>query len=113
MDEFYPVFGRACLDALVLWAMDGRWPIVDFDESWRTADVMVVATHIDETRDFSTMPILADALRESGCQQKAILNHCCDSTCKHAQGCWVVDSILRGKVQNGRWCNVFPREPQT
>ena len=44
MDEFYPVFGRACLDALVLWAMDGRWPIVDFDESWRTADVMVVAT---------------------------------------------------------------------
>jgi cell wall assembly regulator SMI1 len=112
-DDFYPLFERAALDALVLWAMDGRWPIVDFAKTWRTSDVVGLARRIDETRDFSTTPILADALEDAGCENMAILNHCRDPKCKHAKGCWVVDSILRGKVENGRWCNVFPGEPQS
>jgi cell wall assembly regulator SMI1 len=105
-DDFYSVWDRACLDALLVWVKDGRWPIITFDLSWRTSSVMALAKGIEETRDFSTMPILADALQEAGCENATILNHCRDSNCKHAQGCWVVDSLLWNTVKKGRLCGV-------
>src|SRR5947209_2610439 len=46
-----------------------------------------------ESRDFSAMPILADALQDSGCANEQVLTHCRDGG-PHVRGCWVVDAIL-------------------
>ncbi|MDY3557117.1 SMI1/KNR4 family protein [Gemmata sp. JC717] len=105
----YEGFYRTCdlnfLDALVWWARDGRWPIVRFDPAWRTSDVMALATGISKSRDFSAMPILADALQDAGCQSEAVLNHCRDRGCTHANGCWVIDTLVSGNVTEPRWCH--------
>jgi hypothetical protein len=47
-----------------------------------------------ESRDFSAMPILADALQDAGCDSDAILAHCRDVKQVHVRGCWVVDLVL-------------------
>ena len=47
-----------------------------------------------DSRDFSLMPILADALQDAGCENEHILNHCRDTEAKHVRGCWVVDLVL-------------------
>jgi hypothetical protein len=45
-------------------------------------------------REFSAMPILADALQDAGCDNDEILNHCRDPKQVHVRGCWCVDAIL-------------------
>ena len=45
------------------------------------------------SRDFSPMPILADALQDAGCDSADILDHCRGSG-PHVRGCWVVDLVL-------------------
>jgi hypothetical protein len=47
-----------------------------------------------ESRDFSAMPILADALQDAGCDNDDILSHCRDTSLTHVRGCWVVDLVL-------------------
>ena len=47
-----------------------------------------------ESREFSAMPILADALQDAGCEDDAILTHCRDPKQIHVRGCWVVDLVL-------------------
>jgi hypothetical protein len=46
-----------------------------------------------ESRDFSAMPILADALQVAGCDDEDVLNHCRGSK-PHARGCWALDAVL-------------------
>lgn len=67
-------------------------PVV-LDPAWRTSTVVQLAQGIYDDRDFSAMPILADALQDAGCDNADVLNHCRD-TGPHARGCWVVDLIL-------------------
>jgi hypothetical protein len=69
---------------------------VSFDPAWRTSAVGSLARSIYESRDFSIMPILADALQEAGCENEGILSHC-RSAGPHVRGCWVVDLALREK----------------
>ena len=45
-----------------------------FDPSWRTDTVVSLARTMYEARDFSAMPILADALQDAGCDNEEILN---------------------------------------
>ena len=47
-----------------------------------------------ESRDFSAMPILADALQDARCDSDDILNHCRDPKQVHVRGCWVADLVL-------------------
>jgi len=47
-----------------------------------------------ESRDFSAMPILADALQDAGCDNDDILTLCRDAKGVHVRGCWVVDLVL-------------------
>jgi hypothetical protein len=47
-----------------------------------------------EWREFSAMPILADALQDAGCEDDTILGHCRDPQFTHVRGCWVVDLVL-------------------
>ncbi|HWG42702.1 MAG TPA: hypothetical protein VN688_07945 [Gemmataceae bacterium] len=66
---------------------------VTIDPSWLTwHDGLLVsmAQRMYDSRDFSDMPVLADALEESGCQDQDILAHC-RSGGEHVRGCWLVD----------------------
>jgi hypothetical protein len=65
-----------------------------FAPEWRTSTAVAIAQGMYESRDFSAMPILADALQDAGCDNADILNHCRDEKGVHVRGCWVVDLVL-------------------
>ena len=67
---------------------------VAFPPAWRTDTVVPLARTMYESRDFSAMPILADALEDAGCDHADILDHCRDTALAHVRGCWVVDLVL-------------------
>jgi hypothetical protein len=69
---------------------------VALDRSLLTSTVVALARWMYESRDFSPMPILADALQEAGCEDQDVLNHCRGGG-PHIRGCWVVDQVL-GKL---------------
>ncbi len=52
-----------------------------------------LARGIAADQAFDRLPILADALEESGCDDSAVLAHCRGDS-QHVRGCWVVDLIL-------------------
>jgi hypothetical protein len=66
---------------------------VAFAPEWRTDSAIAIAKQMYESRDFSAMPILADALQDAGCDNDAILSHC-RGPGPHVRGCWVVDLVL-------------------
>lgn len=66
---------------------------VSFQPEWRTTRVASLAKAMYDSRDFSAMLALADALQEAGCEDEDILKHCRSSSL-HVKGCWVVDFIL-------------------
>ena len=68
-------------------------PVV-FDPEWRTSTAVALAKQMYDARDFSAMPILADALQDAGCDNDDILNHCRDANGVHVRGCWIVDLVL-------------------
>jgi hypothetical protein len=61
--------------------------------NWLTSDVQALARGIYESRDFSAMPILADALQDADCDSEDVLAHC-RGPGPHVRGCWVVDLLL-------------------
>ncbi|VTR93322.1 Uncharacterized protein OS=Sorangium cellulosum (strain So ce56) GN=sce5710 PE=4 SV=1 [Gemmata massiliana] len=66
---------------------------VAFSPSWSTSTVHSLASQMYESRDFSAMPILGDALQDAGCASADVLNHCRGEG-PHVRGCWVVDLLL-------------------
>jgi hypothetical protein len=67
---------------------------VAFDPSWLTDTVVSLARGMYDSRDFSPMPVLADALQDAGCDHPDVLAHCRDPQAPHVRGCWVVDLVL-------------------
>jgi hypothetical protein len=67
---------------------------VTFSPDWHTDTVLALARQMYGIRDFSGMPILADALQDAGCDKADILTHCRDTSLTHVRGCWVVDLVL-------------------
>jgi hypothetical protein len=67
---------------------------VPFSPAWRTDTALSLARQMYNSREFSAMPILADALQDVGCDNEAILSHCRDTSPTHVRGCWVVDLVL-------------------
>jgi hypothetical protein len=55
--------------------------------------VLKLARAIYDDRAFDRLPVLADALEDAGCVERAILDHC-RSGGEHVLGCWVVDLLL-------------------
>ncbi len=55
--------------------------------------VLALAKGMYDSRDFSAMPILADALHNAGCESVDIMIHC-RGPGPHVRGCWVVDMVL-------------------
>lgn len=66
---------------------------VTFLSQWRTSTVLALAQQMYDSRDFSAMPILGDALMDAGCFDDAILAHCRGAG-PHVRGCWVTDACL-------------------
>jgi hypothetical protein len=66
---------------------------VNFSPSWRTDTAVLLARQMYDARDFSAMPILADALQDAGCDNDDLLNHC-RGPGPHVRGCWVCDLVL-------------------
>lgn len=66
---------------------------ISFSPEWRTAATVSLAARMYQSRDFSAMPELVDALQDAGCKATAILDHCRSSS-PHVRGCWVVDLVL-------------------
>jgi hypothetical protein len=60
---------------------------------WLTDTVVGLAGHAYEERAFDCLPILADALEDAGCTDRALLDHC-RGPGPHVRGCWVIDLIL-------------------
>jgi len=67
--------------------------LATFDLVWRTATAASLAEAIYTDRAFDRLPILADALEDAGCTDRAVLDHCRQPG-EHVRGCWVVDLIL-------------------
>ncbi len=66
---------------------------VTLDPSWLTPTVAALAQSIYTSRSFDQMPVLADELEKSGCDNAKILEHC-RGTCVHVKGCWAIDFLL-------------------
>jgi hypothetical protein len=66
---------------------------ITLDPSWFTSTVVSLARQMYDSRDFSAMPILADALQDAGCDNADILDHC-RGPGPHVRGCFVVDKLL-------------------
>jgi hypothetical protein len=67
--------------------------LVPFSPAWRTDTAVSLARQMYESRDFSAMPILADALQDAGCEDEQILGHC-RGPGPHVRGCWAIDLVL-------------------
>jgi hypothetical protein len=63
------------------------------EAAWRSDTAQALARQMYESRDFSAMPILADALQDAECEDAELLGHC-RGPGTHARGCWVVDLVL-------------------
>ncbi len=61
--------------------------------AWQTPTVMQVAQETYDTRDWASLPVLADALEDSGCNSEEVLSHL-RGTGRHFLGCWALDLIL-------------------
>jgi hypothetical protein len=61
--------------------------------TWRGGLLVSMAQRMYDSRDFTDMPVLADALEEAGCSNVDILRHCREPV-DHVRGCWVVDLLL-------------------
>jgi hypothetical protein len=62
--------------------------------AWATDTAVSLVRTMYESREFSAMPILADALQDAGCDNDDVLSHCRDAKLTHVRGCWVVDLVL-------------------
>jgi hypothetical protein len=66
---------------------------VAFSPQWRTDTALSLARQMYDSRDFSAMATLADALQDAGCDSKDILSHC-RGPAPHVRGCWLVDLVV-------------------
>lgn len=78
---------------LILEIFGQPWRRFDFRPECRTSDTVAIAQTMYDSRDFTGMPVLADALEEAGCTCSQVLHHCRKPGC-HVRGCWVVDLVL-------------------
>ena len=65
--------------------------------AWQNGLIPKIAQFIADSQAFDRLPILADALEDSGCTDADILAHCRESG-EHVRGCWVLDALLGKEV---------------
>jgi hypothetical protein len=66
---------------------------VTFEAAWRTSIVLALAQVAYDRRDFGSLPVLADALEDAGCDCRELLDHL-RAAGPHVRGCWALDLVL-------------------
>jgi hypothetical protein len=61
--------------------------------TWSDGTIPKLAAAIYEEHAFDRLPVLADALEDTGCTDPDLLAHC-RAPGPHARGCWAVDLLL-------------------
>ena len=61
--------------------------------AWNGGTIPKLAQASYHDHSFDSLPVLADALEEAGCDDASILDHCRQPG-RHFRGCWVVDLLL-------------------
>jgi hypothetical protein len=85
--------GRAVQAALLRDILGNPFRPVAIDPAWLRPTVVQLAQVLYDSRNFADLPILADALEESGCTSQELLDHL-RGPGPHALGCWVLDLVL-------------------
>jgi hypothetical protein len=67
---------------------------IRIEPTWLTPAVVALAAGMYDARDFAAMPVLADALEESDCDDPEILGHLRQQGPGHVRGCWALDLVL-------------------
>jgi hypothetical protein len=67
---------------------------VAIDPTWRPPLVMSLARGIYNRRAFDRMPLLGELLKEAGCRDAEVLEHCTPGQGGHVRGCWLIDALL-------------------
>ncbi|MBM3980173.1 MAG: hypothetical protein FJ304_07780 [Planctomycetes bacterium] len=89
----FPADLTHCLPAILRDIFGNPFRPVTFAPEWRTDTAIALARTMYEAREFSAMPILADALQDAGCDNDDVLSHC-RAPGAHVRGCWVCDLVL-------------------
>jgi hypothetical protein len=87
---------RRCHAALVRDLFGNPFRPATLAPACRTQTVTALAGAVYEEHAFDRLPILADALEDAGCTDRAILDHL-RSGVPHVRGCWALDLVL-GKI---------------
>jgi hypothetical protein len=61
--------------------------------AWSNEMALRIAERVYAERDFTSLPLLADALEEAGCSDARLLEHC-RAPGPHVRGCWALDLLL-------------------
>ena len=70
---------------------------------WQDRTVVGIARGVCATRDFSPLPLLADALEDAGCANDHVLDHCrCRGPTSAAAGLWKGFSETEGEINEPR-----------
>lgn len=65
-----------------------------WNSTWMTPDVIALARQMHEMRIYSDFPKLGELLKAAGCDNAAILDHCCGLERRHMRGDWLIEAIL-------------------
>lgn len=69
--------------------------------TWNNGTIPKLAQAIYDDRDWSAMPVLADALEEAGCREGAILQHCREKATSDCDG--GCQQLIRPTSSKGKW----------
>lgn len=89
----FPVLDQFMLCHLLRDILGNPFHFVTLAAHCLSATIVGIAQQMYEHGDFSSMPILGDALDDAGCTSHGVLQHCRQPG-PHVRGCWVVDLIL-------------------
>jgi hypothetical protein len=70
-----------------------RYPLLRLTLNATSATATTLAQSVYSNRSFEQLPILADALEETGCSDAELLEHLRGSG-PHTRGCWALDAVL-------------------
>ena len=88
-----PAAERAAQTELLRCVLGNPFRPVATNPAWLTPTVVSLAEGIYADRAYDRLPVLADALRDAGCEDPDVVSHC-RGPGSHVRGCWVMDLVL-------------------
>lgn len=80
-------------------------------EPWQTETVLALAQQMRESKDYSAMPILADALEDAGYDDSSRLSICRSTEMTDIDYCRLLCEVIGGELEKAvEWMEHFSRE---